>query len=130
MQCTHSIYLNNWINLFQRRVDYNHPGPKLVFGWQYDVSGEEIGHIMSVRNPETSLDSGDAQALQLRVACHYLVDLVSDEGLPELFDCLKDNLEFYKTRESDGSTRLVSSSGVHAKLGQKYDRPAFQLAEE
>jgi hypothetical protein len=101
-----------------------------MFAWRYDVSGDEIAHIMSVRNPETSPETQDSESLQYRVACHYLVDLVADEGLPELLECLKDNLEFYKAHQTNERPQLVGGTGIRVKVGKKYDRPIFQLAQE
>ena len=128
-QCTHSIYLNKWHNPLDRSW-YGHAGPKLFFGWQHDVSGGEIDHVMSIRTPETSLDTEDAEAVKMRVVCHYLLDLVTDEGLPELFECLTENLEFYKSRQGNEIAQLPANSGVRVTFGQRYNRPAFQIAQE
>ncbi len=101
----------------------------LTFGWRNDVSGKEFAHLMAVRQPETSLATADSESLKWRVVCHYLVDLVSDEGLRELADCLKDNLEFYQTPATP-TPQLAGSHSVRVKLGEKYDRPAFQFVQE
>src|ERR1700687_2509438 len=120
MQCTPSLLVNNWLAPHRQSTRYYYAGPKLIFGWQHDVSGGEIAHVMAVRTPETSVEGEDSKTLQLRIACHYLVGRAEDEGLPELFESLKDTLEFYTAQHVE---RLqLASSGVPIKLGQKYDR--------
>jgi len=111
-------------------MSYSYGGRSLLLGWQQDVSGDEIAHVMSVRKPKTSLESEDSRQLQLRVACHYLLDLVSDRGLPEVLDHLKENLEFYSSRETFEVESAPSQTTVPAKLGLRYHRPTFQLVEE
>jgi hypothetical protein len=128
MRCARKSYISNWLDLPYQ--PFRDASGGLMFAWRYDVSGDEIAHIMSVRNPETSPETQDSESLQYRVACHYLVDLVADEGLPELLECLKDNLEFYKAHQTNERPQLVGGTGIRVKVGKKYDRPIFQLAQE
>lgn len=127
-QCARRNYIRPWSEPLAQWVDYTASG--LMFGWRSDVSGREFAHLMAVRQPETSLQSSDSESLKWRVVCHYLVDLISDEGLRELADCLKDNLEFYKVPAAQTSPQQSGEHGVRVKLGQKYDRPAFHFVQE
>lgn len=127
-QCARRSYISAWSEPFMHSIDQRATG--LMFGWRNDVSGGEFAHLMAVRRPETSLESSDFETLKWRVVCHYLVDLVSEEGLSDLAECIKDNLEFYKPPSPPLRPRLTGEDGVRAKLGEKYERPAFQFIQE
>lgn len=128
MQCTPSSFLNNWFNRIGPNVAYSYVEPKLLFGWRRDVSGSEITHLMSFQRPDTSLEFENSEQLELRAACHYLLDLVSDRGLSEVLEHLKENLEFYSSRSEVPS--LPAQSSIPIKLGLKYERPTFHVTEE
>lgn len=99
------------------------------FSIRYDVSGGNLSHKMDFLIPETTVGQEDAEALKLRLICHVLVDLISDEALPEVLESLQDNFEFYKERRK-ASSPLATQEKLKFKLGQKQERPAFQIAQE
>src|SRR4051812_18791869 len=79
---------------------YIYAEPLHLLGWQSEVSGGYVTHFMSFHEPETAGGpdnislSEASDTMKLRVVCHYLLDLIGDEGLPELFESMKDNYEF------------------------------------
>ncbi len=97
---------------------------------RYDVSGGYLSsHTMDFRIPETTMRQEDAEAARLRLICHVLLDLISDEALPELLETMKDSLEFYQDRRKTLSLPATQEK-LKFKLGQKHERPVFQIAQE
>jgi hypothetical protein len=92
---------------------------------------------MSFHEPETA-GAPDAvnqlaasKALKLRVACHYLLDVLDDECLPDIFESIKDNYEFYRNRFGyTGASSLRSGNGIKAEFGEARERTPFQIAQE
>jgi hypothetical protein len=132
MQCVHNSYRHhpwNWsakiTNPWQK-----YEAPELCLGWQREVSGGNISHAITYQIPETALQTEDTEAMRLRFVCHVLLDLISDKGLPELFESIKDNLEFYEKRQQEEAPLLPAGSGIRFKIGEKYERPVFQVAQE
>jgi hypothetical protein len=84
---------------------------------------------MAFRTPETALEPENNEAMRWRFVCHYLVDLLPDDALPELCDRIKDIFEFY-TPVNPSVPSLPSTQRVRARIGEAYERPAFHVAEE
>ena len=64
-----------------------------------------------------------------RVLCHYLLDQLPDEGLPEAYDSLGGMQEFYSEPHSQSVPRLPQHVTA-ASYGDSYERPEFRIAEE
>lgn len=104
--------------------------PTFVLGWQQEVSGGNIRHTISVSAPATSIEAESRESLRYRIICHYLVNLVSDKGLPEACESIAEICRFYSSRNSTSPAQFLHSAGTRVRLGDKYDRPAFQATEE
>ena len=100
------------------------------FSFRYDVSGGSLSsHTMNFQVPETTIGIEDTESLRLRVICHVLLDLISDEALPEILESMKEAFEFYKERPKTDSFPTVRDK-LKFKLGQKQERPIFHIAQE
>lgn len=77
-----------------------------------------------------SLESDEEQVnLAMRIVCHILIDYVSDEGLPEACQSLREFYEYYKPTR--GLQRyLPEVRQVEAEMGKRLVRPAFSVEGE
>lgn len=55
-------------------------------------------HRIHLDLPETGGTAPQREQLIRRFACHFLVDLIDDEGLPELSETLADVYDYYRRR--------------------------------
>lgn len=104
--------------------------PNVLLSWKQEVSGGDISHIITLRIPETAQDIASLEKLRYRLFCHYLINLISDEGLPELCESLSEMFQFYSTPNKNVAPALPPAEGIRVKSGEKYERPTFQLAQE
>ena len=128
-QCTLGSYLENWSSRLVSqplRADEH----QWFLGWQREVSGGDVSHTITYQIPKTALETQDSEMMKLRFVCHVLLDLVTDEGLSELFQSIKDNIEFYEERQKKHVPLLFSKGRTKFKLGEKYERPPFHVVEE
>lgn len=65
-----------------------------------------------------------------RVACHMILNLIPDEGIPEMCSTIANLYEFYIERAQYSPPPLLPSSGVRGRLGEPSVRPPFYLEEE
>jgi|GEM_PF-3760682 len=119
-----NLYNNPYSILFTENV--SKADEPLQLFWQQDLSGGNISHLF--RFAETARESEDIESLKLRIACHYLLDLVSDKGLPELLESIREVLDFYEGVQSEFSQPVVRTR--KCGIGQKYERPVFNIEQE
>jgi len=74
-------------------------------------------------------NSGDEMNLALRIICHLLVDHISDAGLPEVSQSLREFYEYYKPTEC-AQRILPEVRQVEAIMGSRVVRPAFTVEGE
>ena len=71
------------------------------------------------------------RALMLRFACFYLVSIMPDEGIPELYETLSEMHEFYNTRiQEDKPLLLPQPKKIQATIGKSIVRPEFSIESE
>lgn len=87
-----------------------------------------IEHSLKLR-PSNTGEFIDFESFKTRASCHYLLDLLPDEGLEEIKESIEDAIEFYLTKPKNGFAQL-SSPSFEIGLGEAYERPVFQIAED
>jgi hypothetical protein len=71
----------------------------------------------------------DQQNAFRRAACHILIDMLSDRGLPELLDTITGLVEFYsKSIDQVQVPRLLTTRARGKMIGTR-ERPEFQVDE-
>lgn len=65
----------------------------------------------------------------LRVVCHYLLDRMPDESIPELCESFGRIYDFYSTRPTNVPSLPLRQS-IRARRGQVQERPEFVIDEE
>lgn len=103
-----------------------------VIGWTQQVSTGNISHFISFEGNETTGKESDFSNLKARLLCHFLLNAMPDEALPELSESLIGMFDFYKRRDIGlGKTRqLLARFEIPASMGESTERPVFQIDEE
>lgn len=91
------------------------------------MAGMQIKHQFTFS--ETTKAPELTESMKIRIWCNYLLDLVTEEGLPEIFEAIKDVIEFYKDRQPHAPS-FYKITTVPAGIGQHYERPVFQISQE
>jgi hypothetical protein len=68
--------------------------------------------------------------MKLRLLCHYLLNQIPDEGLPELCESIGQIYEFHFSTATAYTPPKFETRSVRAKRGRAYERPEFSLADE
>lgn len=85
---------------------------------------------ISAFNQETGQWVVNANACIARIMCHMLVERISDQGLPELCDSMKNIYSYYQARSKSPTPQVDYQGPVQARLGGIRTRPEFHVAEE
>jgi hypothetical protein len=86
-------------------------------------------HQIRIIPTSTKIGYENLECVRLRTICHLLLDYLPNEALDEIKDALIDAIEFHQDQ-------LESSKPFHLKesfevaIGEGYERPVFQIAEE
>ena len=76
------------------------------------------------------LDSGEVETrLALRFVCHFLIDYISDEGIPEVCQSLREFYDYYKPCEAS-QRYLPDVCQREAIRGAQLVRPSFTVEGE
>lgn len=70
-----------------------------------------------------------SDCLRLRAICHLLLDYLSDEGLEEIKESLLEAIKFYQEPQQISEPFQLSDS-FEVAIGEGYERPVFQIAED
>ena len=100
--------------------------PELI--WKSEHSNYFIRHRLNIF-PSYTGGIIDFESFKTRAFCHYLLDLLPDEGLEEIKESLEDAIQFYLTKPRNEFAQLPSPS-FEINLGEAYERPVFQIAED
>ena len=92
-------------------------------------SSTQISTIGHASNQEKAGETQNPLVLFTRLLCHGLVARIPDQGLPELCESMGNIYEFYWGRLASQPT-LLPEEKFQARLGQAYERPGFEIAEE
>lgn len=121
----HTLESNRLTNRWHEYI-----GPEHVLGWRCEVSGGYVSHAITYQIPKTTLESEEKELTQLRLACHVLLDLISDRGLPEVLESIRENIQFYSFPNPKPYSATTRTERAKFKFGEKYERPVFHLVEE
>lgn len=94
------------------------------------ADGGRIHHLLSYQRDATELAWPKYQAsVVFRILCHYLVDAVPDNGVPEMLDSVVSLFEYYRV---PSQTVVVGPERkqLPASLGKVYQSPTFHIPEE
>lgn len=87
-------------------------------------------YFASASAQETAKWSMNLSAEKARLLCHVLVDRIPDQGLAELCDSVSDILRFHQGQWISNLQLLPSTKTIRARLGQSYERPKIEIAED
>ena len=62
-----------------------------------------------------------------RILCHILIERIPRQGIPELYETLKDIHEFYSTQSEQERALLPQPQQVKGRLGAPTVRPEFPV---
>ncbi len=96
--------------------------------WQNKYVGYSVEHNLKIR-PSYTGGLIDSEYARMRTFCHYLLNLLPDEGLEEITESIQDAIEFYLTKSRNEFAQL-SSPSFEISFGEAYERPIFQIAED
>ena len=115
----------------EHTVSIERTGSGLEFSWSQEDPGSHILHTIVHYYPQTSGTPSPLkfQTLALRIACHYLLDRIPEDGIPELCEAVGRIYEFYNSRPTTIPHKSITRA-VRARRGQVYERPEFVIDEE
>jgi len=87
-------------------------------------------YLASDSAQETAKWSINLSAEKARLLCHVLVDRIPDQGLAELCDSMTDVVRFHQGQWISNLPLLPSNKTIPARLGQSYERPKIEIAED
>jgi hypothetical protein len=86
-------------------------------------------HQIRIIPTSTEIGYESLESLRLRTICHILLDYLSDEGLDEIRESLIEAINFYHEPKTF-SEPFEIGEGFEVTLGEGYERPIFQIAED
>lgn len=102
---------------------------EIEINWMNQTATSEFEHHILVRTTAEPTRF-DQQSIFLKVLCHYLLNKIPDEGLPEMCRSMAEVFDYYVRAPRLVKGHEAKQLSVKAKTGQKYERPAFPIAEE
>jgi hypothetical protein len=97
--------------------------------WHSHADDMEILHRIMFHVPETTNEPLVDQFLKLRLLAHALISALPSKGLLEVCEAIAGIYQVYLARTKSELT-VVPLESHAARLGQSYQRPSFQIAEE
>lgn len=70
-----------------------------------------------------------SECLRMRAICHLLLDYLPDEGLEEIKGSLLEAIKFYRAPQPVSESFHLGDS-FEVAIGEGYERPVFQIAED
>lgn len=99
-----------------------------LFGYSFDDSGSSGGHYVQVWD---SLSPREMRATMLRMACHFLVDMVPTSGLDEMLEKTIELRDYYCSLANWSAPALIAPIPVAvAPVVARYERDSFSYPEE
>lgn len=118
------------LSLFDEFVETRGADQRFLLGWKQELTEGQLSHVFVFRPQETGLGNDLPLRLRLRLLCHYLLNQIPDEGLPELMESIAEIYEFHCSATSTYAPPKLETRSVRAKRGRVYERPEFSLADE
>jgi hypothetical protein len=96
--------------------------------WTPAVSCGAGGPLVTFHIPEVGATAPERQALLVRLFCHWVINRLPNEALPELSQTLGQIFEFYRHRPvAHSSTRRHET---WATLADSHERPVFHVTQD
>ena len=86
-------------------------------------------HHLNVIPISTGKGYEDLESLKLRAFCHFLLDFLPEDGLDEIRDSLLEAIGFYRESRKVSEPFHLNDS-FEVAIGEGYERPVFQIAED
>lgn len=102
---------------------------ELEIVWQSELSDALITHHLKRKPNFTRNGYGNLECLRLRAICHLLLDYLPEEGLEEIKDSLLEAIKFYREQQIASEPFHLNDS-FEVAIGEGYERPVFQIAED
>ena len=97
--------------------------------WSVQADGITLSHDAQFEGLILNGRSEEYIPIIRRVLCHFLLDQLPDEGLPEAYDSLGGMQDFYSEPHPQSLPRLVEHVTA-VSYGDSYERPEFRIAED
>ena len=122
------------------RIDFTEPWTRKHYLPQDSTSGEicigwaginnsdfQILHGIRIHRPELTTEAA-WKPVFLRAVCHWFVDQIPDEGMPEILGSLYEFRDYYRTPLMEAAPKAVRSAP--GLVGNREVRPEFEFDEE
>lgn len=101
----------------------------LRLSWQHQSSDGLMQHQIKIFPISTGKGYENFECLRMRAICHLLLDYLPEEGLEEIKDSLLEAIKFYREQQVV-SEPFQSGDSFEVAIGEGYERPVFQIAED
>lgn len=88
-----------------------------------------VEHLVRFHYLDTCGETDVPEPVKARIACHFLLSQIPDEGMSEALETLAQMWQFYRTPVLPPPA-LPAPARIPAKLGETYVRPVFPVTEE
>lgn len=86
-------------------------------------------HHLNIIPISTGQNYTNLDNFRLRTFCHVLLDLLSEEGLDEIRESLIEAINFYNEPKTLSNPYEIGEE-FKVAIGEGYERPIFQIAED
>ncbi len=102
---------------------------ELELSWQSELSDSLMQHQIKIIPISTGKGYENFECLRMRAICHLLLDYLPEEGLEEIKDSLLEAIKFYREQQIVSEPFHLNDS-FEVAIGEGYERPVFQIAED
>ena len=102
---------------------------ELELSWQSELSDSLMQHQIKIIPISTGKGYENFECLRMRAICHLLLDYLPEEGLEEIKDSLLEAIKFYREPQVVSQPYYVGD-GFEVAIGEGYESPAFEIAED
>jgi len=102
---------------------------QLELSWQRESSDVLMQHRLSIIPISTGKGYENTECLRMRAFCHLLLDYLPEDGLEEIKDSLLEAIKFYREPQPVSEAFHLNDS-FEVAIGEGYERPVFQIAED
>lgn len=104
-------------------------GDELELSWQSELSDSLIKHHLEIKPISTGKRYENFEYLRMRAFCHVLLDFLPEDGLEEIKESLLEAIKFYQEPQLILEPFHLNDS-FEVAIGEGYERPVFQIAED
>jgi hypothetical protein len=97
--------------------------------WQYQSSNGLMEHSIKIIPTSTGKGIENVECLRMRAFCHFLLDYLPEEGLEEVKNSLLEAIDFY-SEPKEILEYCQPNESFEVAIGEGYERPVFQIAED